>query len=269
MQAVISVANATAQSGKTSVAVNLAVEFAGRGLRTLLVDADPQARATPFFIRPDEIVVTLSNVLLPRARPGAGRRAPVWDVFSPAGFSNLGVVAGDIGLALFESLESARPADLSARLASICDFHEVAILDTPSSLGLLTQACLYASTHALTPVSPGGQGEEGLRLVHDYLGRMRSGGERPELLVVCNRFDCHDHSSGKLYERLKARWGDRVLDTIVHYHNQVEACSERGRPVAAVAPRSPAAGLYARLANEVLSGLGLPPAKQANAAESW
>src|ERR1043166_696801 len=105
MRAVISVANVAALSGKTTVAVNLAAELSARGIRTLLVDSDPQARATPFFIKPDKIVRTLSDVLLPK-RANEGRRASVvWDVFSPLGFPHLGVVAGDISLAPFESLE--------------------------------------------------------------------------------------------------------------------------------------------------------------------
>jgi hypothetical protein len=65
MRAVISVANVAARSGKTTVAVNLAAEISKRGLRTLLVDADPQARATPFFIKPEQVVRTLSDILLP------------------------------------------------------------------------------------------------------------------------------------------------------------------------------------------------------------
>lgn len=269
MKAVISVANVAARSGKTTVAVNLATEFARRGLRTLLVDADPQARATAFFMKPGEVVGTLADVLLPRARPGARHRASVWDVFSPTSFTNLGVVAGDIGLALFESLENARPADLSARLASISDFHDVAILDTPSSLALLTRACVYASTHVLAPVSTGGQGEEGLRLMHDYLDGTQFGDKRAELWMVCNRFDCRDPSSGKLYERLKAGWRERVFDTIVHLDNKIEACSERGRPVTAAASHSPAADLYARLADEALSRLRLAPIGQVTVAKSW
>src|SRR5215210_4038737 len=104
MKQVISIANVAAQSGKTTVAVNLAAEFAARGLRTLLVDADPQAHATHFFIKPDEVVGTLSDVLLPRTRRETRRPAGVWDVFSPRGFTHLGVVAGGIGLAPFESL---------------------------------------------------------------------------------------------------------------------------------------------------------------------
>jgi cellulose biosynthesis protein BcsQ len=79
---------------------------------------------------------------------------------------------------------------------------------------------------------------------------------------MSDRFDCRNHSSGQLYERLKARWGERVFDTIVHRDDQVEACSEYRRPVAAFAPRSLAADLYARLADEVLTRLRLAPVEQ-------
>lgn len=38
----ISVVNVAGRVGKTTTAVNLAVEFSRRGKRTLLIDADPQ-----------------------------------------------------------------------------------------------------------------------------------------------------------------------------------------------------------------------------------
>lgn len=255
MRAVISVANVAARSGKTTVAVNLAAEFSARGIRTLLVDADPQARATPFFIKPDQIVRTLSDVLLPRTAGEGPRAAGVWDVFSPGSFTHLGVVAGDIRLAPFESLESTRLTDLRDRLRLISDFYDLVILDTPSSLALLTRACLCASTHVIAPVSPGGQGEEGVSLVERYLGDMPCGTPPEALWVVCNRFDCRDHSSGLHYERLAAQWGERVFDTIVHRDEQIEAYAERGVPVVASEPWTPGADLYARLADETLARL--------------
>lgn len=175
MKAVTSVANVAARSGKTTVAANLAAEFASRGLRTLLVDADPQARATPFFMKPDEIVSTLSDILLPMSRRVTQHPVTAWDIFSPAAFPHLGVVAGDIGLAVFDGLESTRATVLRARMGAISGFHDIAILDTPSSLALLTRACRCASTHVIAPVSPGGQGEEGLRLVTECLGSMKCG----------------------------------------------------------------------------------------------
>lgn len=267
MKTVISVANVAARSGKTTVAVNLAAELASRGLRTLLIDADPQAHATQFFIKPDQIVGMLSDVLLPQSRNLSQHPSTIWDVFSPASFPYLGVVAGDIRLAAFDGWESARAADLGARLASISDFHDVAILDTPSALALLTRACLSASTHVLAPVSPGGQGEEGLHLIYEYVGGLPGGDARPELSVVCNRFDCRDRSSGLLDERLRAEWGGKVFETIVHSDDQVEAGTECRQTIRELAPTSAAAALYARLADEVSERFSLTPAGQATTAE--
>lgn len=260
MRAVISVYNVAALTGKTTMAVNLVAEISARGIRTLLVDADPQARATPFFVKPDQIVHILSDVLLPRTAPGERSTAGVWDVFSPPGFTHLGVAAGDIGLAAFESLEPAHVTDLRDRLRPISDYYDLVILDTPSSLALLARACLCASTHVLVPVSPGGQGEEGVSLIKQCLGDMSCVTPPESLWVVCNRFDCRDHSSGRLYERLVARWGGMVLDTIVHRDDQIEAYSERGVRVAAFAPKMPSADLYARLADETLARVRLTPA---------
>src|SRR5947209_5633420 len=217
MRAVISVANVAARSGKTTVAVNLAAEISRRGIRTLLIDADPQARATPFFVKPEQVVRSLSEVLLPTPALEARRAAAVWDVFSPGSFTHLGVVAADIKLAAFESLEHECVTDLRDRLSLISDYYDLVILDTPSSLSLLTRAALCASTHVLVPVSTGGQGEEGVGLVEQSLGRMTCGAPPEAVWVVCNRFDRRDHSSGQFYERLKSRWGGRVLDTIVHH----------------------------------------------------
>jgi chromosome partitioning protein len=255
MRQVISIANVAARSGKTTMAVNLAAEFSARGIRTLLVDADPQARATLFFIKSDKIVRTLSDVLLPTTAGEARRVADVWDVFSPTGFPHLGVVASDIKLAPFESLEGVRITDLRDRLGLLSDFYDLVILDTPSSLGLLTRACLCASTHVLVPVSPGGQGEMGVSLIEQSLGKMPCGPQPESVWVVCNRFDCRDHSSGRLYERLTAKWGGRVFDTIVHRDEQIEAYAEPGMIVAASGQATPGADLYARLADETLSRL--------------
>ncbi|HEX8098337.1 MAG TPA: hypothetical protein VF507_09885 [Pyrinomonadaceae bacterium] len=96
-----------------------------------------------------------------------------------------------------------------------------------------------------------------MSLVNQCLGDMPCGAPPEAVWVICNHFDCRDHSSGSLYERLAARWGGRVFDTIIHRDEQIEAYAERGVPVAASEPWTPGADLYARLADETLARLRL------------
>jgi cellulose biosynthesis protein BcsQ len=96
-----------------------------------------------------------------------------------------------------------------------------------------------------------------MSLIEQYLGDMPCGIPPEAAWVVCNRFDCRDHSSGRLYERLAERWGGRVFDTIVHRDEQIEAYAERGMTVAASGQATPGADLYARLADETLAKLQL------------
>jgi len=267
MKAIISIANVAARTGKTTVAVNLAAEFASRGLRTLLIDADPQARATPFFMKDSETVRTLTDILLPESRRITGRTASVWDIFSPSGFPYMGIVASDIGLAAFDGMETSRAADLGARLAAISDFHDVAIFDTPSSLALIARACLCASTHVIVPVSPGTLGEDGLRLIAEFLGDMPCGKISPKLRALCNQFDCRERSSGLLDERLRDEWGGMVFETIIHRDGTIEICADRLQPVRSLDPASAASVIYARLGDEVLAELRIAPAGEMTSSE--
>lgn len=263
MKTVICVANVAAGAGKTTVSVNLAVELSARGHRTLLIDADPQAHATRFLMGADQIVWTLADTLCP-PRPGTRNNFAHWDVFSPSRFANLYVVPSATRLATFEGMEDSHVTDLKSRLATVERSYEVIVIDTPSSLALLTQACLHASTHVLAPVSPGGQGEAGLRLLSEYIGDMPCV-TRPALLgLLCNRFNCRSHESGACYETLKEEWGGSLCETIIHRDDIIEGCGEQWLPIQAGASTSSAASLYSDLADEIIVRLSVREARGVN-----
>jgi chromosome partitioning protein len=154
-------------------------------------------------------------------------------------------------------MEASHVTDLETRLAMIEGSYEFIIIDTPSSLALLTQACLYASTHVLAPVSLGGQGEAGWRLLSEYIGDMPCV-MRPALLgLLCNRFNCRSHESGACYEALKEEWGGLLCETILHRDDLVEGCGEQWLPIRVCAPTSPSTSLYSDLADELMVRLSV------------
>jgi chromosome partitioning protein len=263
MKAVISVANVAAGVGKTTTAVHLAAELALRGYDTILIDADPQAEATARLIKPAEVKFSVADVLL---APGPSRHflpgerhISLAEVLVPTSLMSLHLAPSTIRLAAVEGDATLNIQELNLQLRSLdtpCDF---AIIDTPSSLGPISAACLSASTYLLVPVAPRGQGVLGLHHVIENT-EMACGHREVKLLgILCNLFDCRSHSSGEFYEELKRGWGDKVFETIIHRHDLVEVCAERRLPAQALAPESTAATLYSQLADEIMTRLILAP----------
>jgi chromosome partitioning protein len=263
MKAVISVMNVAAGVGKTTTAIHVAAELALRGYDTILIDADPQAEATARLTEPGWVKFSVADVLLeqePSRRFILGERPiSLAEVLAPTSLMSLHLAPSTIRLAAVESDETFNLQELNSQLRALdtpCDF---AVIDTPSSLGPITAACLSASTHLLVPVAPRGQGELGLRYLMENIELACGHGEMKLLGVVCNLFECRSHASGEFYVKVKREWGGQVFETIIHRDDLVEGCAEHRLPVQVLAPESTAATLYSQLADEIMARLTIVP----------
>ena len=130
--------------GKTTVALNLAVAFAERGSRTLLVDLDPQGAIGLSLAKSDGELVGLAELLMGQATPEEAVLSTRLGGLSllPRGRLDATDVAS------FEE-EVAGSGALNEILLSAEASSNIVIIDTPSGLGRVTTAALNAAEFAL------------------------------------------------------------------------------------------------------------------------
>lgn len=144
---VLAVANQKGGVAKTTTVASLGAAMVDRGQRVLLVDLDPQGCLTFSLGQdPDKLPVSVHDVLLGEVEPDAAL------VHTDEGMTLLPANIDLAGAEAMLLMRAGREYALKRALGKFEDHVDVAIIDCPPSLGVLTLNGLTAADEAIVPL---------------------------------------------------------------------------------------------------------------------
>ena len=241
---ILCVANQKGGVGKTTTASNLAAALAKGGLRTLLVDLDPQCNATTGLgARPATIHPLVSD-------------APLAESIVATSIPGLSILPGSRSVRDVEriaALARSGSAVLETHLARGLNAWDYCLIDCPPSLGDLTRTALAGSSEVLMPIQCEYFALEGLtqmiEVIRDVMeerpGRLRFSG------IVLTMHDDSLELTAEVEAEVRDFFGEIVFETVIPRDVAVSEAPSHARSVLDYAPRSRGARAYTELCMEV------------------
>ena len=218
MNNVVSIVNSQDAVGKSTTAWHLARNMAAMGSRTLLVDCDPLSG----------LKARLPRVAAAWDRPcflseGIDAYAAVTVISE-----RLHALVGSTDLVAVE-LKDVRKAGrelmLKSLLDNLADDYDCAVIDTPSSLGLLTVNALVASDSVIVPICCDYFGMDGMTQVMNAIKNVAD--EHNDRLrlegLLLTRYDDSLRSTERNLKELSHLFGDMMMQTVIRESNDPDA----------------------------------------------
>ena len=235
--------------GKTSAAVNMAALGAQDGLRTLLWDLDPQGAASFLF----------------RVRPkvkGGGRklvrgRSEIADLLRGTDVEGLDLLPADFSYRHMdlELDDAAKPTRrLGKVLEPIAGHYDVAVLDCPPSISLVSESVFEAADLLLVPLIPSTLTLRTFEQLDEFVTERVD--HPPEVLAFFSMVDRRKRLHRQVVESFPDKRTD-VARSAIPAATEVELMGVRRSPVVVDRPHSRAGRAYRGLWSEVRKRIGL------------
>ena len=252
---IVAVASQKGGVGKTTTAVSLSAALNRLGVRTLLVDFDPQSNSTGNFgVSKKEMKADVYDLLMQSASPADAVVHTKYGDIIPA---SINLVGAEIALVS----EKDREMRLKAALDLLRPEYDVILIDCAPSLGLLMLNGMCAADSVLIPIQCEYLALEGLSLTIDTIRNVRK--KLNPALELCGlvftMYDGRTNLSSQVAREVKRHFSDKIFKTVIPRNVRLSEAPSHGMPVQYYDRSSKGAKSYDELAEEFVLRLRIVP----------
>ena len=259
MGKIIAIANQKGGCAKTNMTVNLGIGLAREGFRVAVVDNDAQGSLTASlgYVEPDDINVTLANIMLNVVNDE--ENVPGYGILHHE--EGVDIMPGNIELSGLEvSLVNvmSRERILQEYVNVVKDRYDYILIDCMPSLGMITINALVAADSVVIPVQAQYLPAKGMTQLLQTIGKVRRQ-INPTLKVegiVLTLVDNRTNLAKSTQEVIRKNFGSSltVFKTTIPIAVKAAEAASQGMSIYSYEENSPVAEAYAKLTKEVLDG---------------
>jgi len=250
MGKIIAVANQKGGVGKTTTSINLGASLAAAKRRVLLVDLDPQGKATMGSgVDKRNVQRSSYEVLM-----GESSVEQVAVAVEHSSYSLLPANSDLTGAEVALLEEIGREMRLRQALKPVRDNYDYLIVDCPPSLNMLTVNALVAADSVMIPMQCEYYALEGLSALLETVEKIRSL-LNPNLRVeglLRTMYDPRNNLSTQVSQQLVKHFGNKVYSTVIPRNVRLAEAPSHGLPALLYDRNSSGALAYLALAGEIL-----------------
>ncbi|HCF25161.1 MULTISPECIES: AAA family ATPase [unclassified Novosphingobium] len=248
----VAIANQKGGVGKTTTAINIATAMAAIGWKVLLVDLDPQGNAsTGIGIGTDQREHSSYDLLVDQM--------PLSACATPTKIPGLDIVPATVDLSGAE-VELVSVDNRTERLRTALSGHtgyDIAFIDCPPSLGLLTLNALCAADTLLVPLQCEFFALEGLSQLLQTVERVQQR-FNPDLGIVgiaLTMFDRRNRLTDQVSDDVRSCLGNLVFEAVIPRNVRLSEAPSHGLPALIYDHNCTGSRAYMALARELISRL--------------